>query len=218
MAIDFDQVKLDTSNPEPRCPCVLLLDTSGSMDGEPISELNAGLRVFKDNLFKDEVALMRVEISIITFGPVNIVQDFITANDFTAPALDASGLTPMGEAINCALDNINERKKVYKKNGISYYRPWIFLITDGEPNDDWKESARRIKEAEENKKLSFFAVGVKDANMDILSQISVREPLKLQGLNFRDMFVWLSSSLSNVSHSKPDDQLLLQSPMGWAAI
>ena len=34
-------------NPEPRCPCVLLLDTSGSMQGQPISQLNAGLKQFE---------------------------------------------------------------------------------------------------------------------------------------------------------------------------
>lgn len=50
VTIDFDRVEFDDSNPEPRCPCVLLLDTSGSMNGSPISELNKGLQVFKDEL------------------------------------------------------------------------------------------------------------------------------------------------------------------------
>jgi uncharacterized protein YegL len=220
MAIDFDRVEFDDSNPEPRCPCVLLLDTSGSMGGSPINELNAGLQAFKEALMQDELAQLRVEVAIITFGPVNIAQDFITANQFIPPTLYATGDTPMGTAINLALDKIEERKQIYKQNGISYYRPWVFLITDGGPTDGnvWQTAAQRVREAESNKKLAFFAVGVEGAEMSVLGQISSRQSLKLQGLNFRDMFVWLSSSLTSVSRSKPDEEVPLQSPMGWGAI
>jgi len=220
MSIDFNKVQFDTSNPEPRCPCVLVLDTSGSMGGAPISELNAGLQAFKDALSKDELAMLRVEVAIITFGPVNVAQDFVTANQFMPPTLDTTGDTPMGTAINLALDKINDRKQVYKQNGISYYRPWVFLITDGAPTDGdvWRTAAQRVQEAETKKKVVFFAVGVEGADMNILGQISSRQSLKLRGLNFRDMFVWLSSSLSSVSRSKPGEDVPLQSPMGWGNV
>jgi hypothetical protein len=58
-------------NPEPRCPCLLLLDVSGSMKGQPITELNAGLTTFKDELAADALAMKRVEVGIVTFGPVD---------------------------------------------------------------------------------------------------------------------------------------------------
>ena len=61
------------ANPEPRCPCLLLLDTSGSMHGRPIEELNAGLRVFKEELASDAMAMQRVEVALITFGPVQVL-------------------------------------------------------------------------------------------------------------------------------------------------
>ncbi|MGL5510016.1 MAG: vWA domain-containing protein, partial [Microcoleaceae cyanobacterium] len=54
-------------NPEPRCPCVLLLDTSASMTGSPIQALNEGLRTFKEDLVKDDLASKRVEIAVISF-------------------------------------------------------------------------------------------------------------------------------------------------------
>src|SRR3954468_7487961 len=82
-------------NPEPRCPCLLLLDTSGSMRGKPIEELNLGIRAFKDELSADPMASKRVEVGIITFGPVQIVTDFQTADVFQPPTLETTGDTPM---------------------------------------------------------------------------------------------------------------------------
>ena len=57
-------------NPEPRCPCLLLLDVSGSMRGAPIRELNQGLIQFKDELYADSLAANRVEVGLPTEKPV----------------------------------------------------------------------------------------------------------------------------------------------------
>ena len=111
-------------NPEPRCPCILLLDTSRSMEGEPIAALNAGVRTFRDELIRDPLASRRVEIAVISFdSDVDIVQPFVTANHFEPPDLTASGFTSMGAAINRALDMIQARKLLYRANGIAYFRP-----------------------------------------------------------------------------------------------
>lgn len=218
--VPFDGVEF-AENPEPRCPCVLLLDTSNSMMGKRINELNKGLQTFKEELMGDPMSLKRIELSIVSFGPVNVQTEFQTADTFIPPALKADGMTPMGEAIEKGIEIIQQRKEKYRENGISYYRPWMFLITDGAPTDHWKKAANLIKDAESTKSLMFFAVGVEGANMDILKQISVRDPLKLDGLRFGDLFSWLSNSLSSVSRSTPGDAVPLENPVtpdGWGLI
>jgi uncharacterized protein YegL len=191
------------------------------MSGKRIDELNKGLQTFKDELMADSMSLKRIELSVVSFGPVNVQTEFQTADLFIPPTLKADGMTPMGEAIEKGIELIQQRKEKYRENGISYYRPWMFLITDGAPTDRWQKAANLIKDAESNKSLMFFAVGVEGANMDILKQISVRDPLKLDGLRFRDLFSWLSNSLSSVSRSTPGDSVPLENPVtpgGWGLI
>jgi uncharacterized protein YegL len=217
-----DQITFGTTefadNPEPRCPCLLLLDTSGSMSGQPIAELNAGLATLKDELASDNLATKRVEVGIVTFGPVQIAMPFQGASTFYPPHLTAQGDTPIGGAIKQGLEMVKQRKEEYRSNGVSYYRPWVFLITDGGPTDTWQSAAVAVKEGEASKAFAFFAIGVQGANMDTLRQLSVREPLLLQGLKFRDLFKWLSSSLRSVSRSTPGTEVSLESPKGWASV
>lgn len=211
---NIEDVEFDKTNPQNRCPCVLLLDVSGSMSGSKISQLNEGLHTLKEELISDKIAASRVEIAIITFGSdITIVQDFVTAEYFNPPILSPAGATPMGQAINLALDKLQTRKALYRENGVAYYRPWVFLITDGEPTDDeWQSAAQRATEQENNKKVAFFCIGVEDANMEILGQISPRQPAKLRGLEFQAMFKWLSASLTQVSHSNVGEQVALEPP------
>lgn len=208
-------------NPEPRCPVVLLIDTSASMGGSPLRQLNEAVSIFHSDIANDAQASLRVELAIISFGgTVRVQRDFVAIHDWRPQPLISTGDTPMGEAIEMGLRMLEDRKVQYKSAGIYYYRPWVWLLTDGEPTDGerWRQAAQLVHAGEDRKAFSFFAVGVKGANFDVLRQIAPpsRKPMQLKGLNFKDMFLWLSASMKKVSTTKQGEQLALPPIEGWA--
>lgn len=208
-------------NPQPRCPCLLILDNSGSMSGRKIQQLNEGVRQFKKELLEDDLAQKRVEVAVISFGPVEVVSDFSTAQSWESRDLQPNGATPMGEAIERGLEMIEERKKVYRTNGVAMYRPWVILITDGSTTDSITNAARLVHDGEVAKKFAFFAIGVEDADMQELAHLtaSSRPPMKLDGYKFREFFLWLSSSMRSVSRSVPNAATVALPPTsGWAQL
>ena len=204
------------NNPTARVPVCLCLDTSASMNGMPINELNEGVRLFYEAIKEDETALYSAEISIVTFGgEAQCIRDFASLElQPNPPALSANGMTPMGEAVNMGLELLEKRKEEYKERGVDYYQPWLVLMTDGEPNGDTHELSIAINKTVDlvqSKKLTIFPIGIgAEADMNVLSKFSPnRRPLKLQGLKFREFFSWLSKSVSKTSQSTPGESVKL---------
>ncbi len=230
------------NNPTARVPVCLCLDTSGSMgsaggffsgpfgsnsSSAPIDELNEGVKLFYDAIRDDETAMYSAEIAIITFGgSEQLVEDFANIErQPNVPTFTANGGTPMGEAINLALDCLEKRKQEYKDKGVDYFQPWLVLMTDGAPNGSSSELDRAINRTVDmvnTKKLTIFPIGIgNDADMNVLAKFSPkRSPLKLKGMNFKEFFQWLSQSVSRTSQSMPGESVSLDMDgiKGWAEL
>lgn len=198
----------EAENYEQKCLCVLVLDVSGSMRGEPIEELNKGLQDFYNEISAEETTSQRLEVAIITFGSfAKTIQTPKLVENFTMPTLTAGGSTVLVTAVNQAIDLVTERKNWYKSTSQPYYRPWIVLMTDGEPDDDQDvdKLAERIKEDTQNKRYAFLPIAVEGANMDILTKIQGGiKPMKLKGTKFSSFFRWLSASMGTIVNDDAD--------------
>ena len=214
------------NNPATRVAICLCLDSSGSMDGEKLDELNRGIREFYTAIRNDRVALSSAELCVVSFGEdVKALNEFTTLdNQKDCQIARAWGGTPMGEGVKLALQKLEERKKQYKTAGVEYYQPWLVIMGDGAPNYDSPidKVAKETTNLESQKKLSVFSIGIgNDADMEVLSKFSKKRPaLKLQGLKFSEFFEWLSASVAAISRSQPDEtvKLDIEGLKGWAEL
>jgi uncharacterized protein YegL len=208
-------------NTSQRLPCVVVIDGSASMHGEPINELNKGLVILEEELKKDDTASQRVQLLVIRLGDdakTEILVDWTDAIDFKAPKIIANGNTPLGKAMQLALNKIEEQKENYRNNNIPYNRPWVFLITDGVPNDrGWEDIASECRSAENESKVTIFCIGTKDADFEALGQFSNKNSMELKGLQFRELFLWLSKSASSGSKSAQGEEIQLPAA-NWGTV
>lgn len=227
-------------NPSTRVPVCLVLDCSPSMSGDlrygsaieqvnprPIDALNNGLAEFYKEINADEVARYAADVAIVAFsGSVEVVQDFQAIRDQTPPRVElemAHGGTSLGTAVSRALDLLELRKKDFKSAGVDYWQPWLVIMTDGRPTDETHvEAARKSSELANDRKLTILPIGVGDGvDMDILASFSPkRPPVRLQGLKFRELFQWLSRSISSMSQSMPGEKIQTDTSLleKWASI
>lgn len=222
MPVPFTTDPLPSTNPgERHVAAVLLLDISGSMNGAPIEELNQGLIEFGNALQEDSMALGRADVCVISFNSsVQTEMSFRPASQYEAPVLSASGLTSMNQGIDAALDAIESRKAHYRSQGISYYRPWLFLLTDGAPTDNERENAakKRLQEAIRSKKVVYMPMGIGEYADTVKLQsyypqeAGAKTVLKASKEKFKEAFVWLSSSIGVVSKSDPNVSQEIQLP------
>ncbi|NMC21135.1 MAG: VWA domain-containing protein [Thermogutta sp.] len=228
MSREFMRVRTEDLllNPTNRVPIALCLDASGSMNGAPMEELNDGVCLFFEAIQADPIARASAEVAIVAFSDTaETLIDFQGLDRVGNPptVMCQGGCTDLGGGVNLALDRLEARKQEYQKAGVDYFQPWLVLMTDGQPTtQEHMQAAPRTCKMERAGKLVVFPIGIGPAaDMSILAMFSEkRRPLRLQGLNFREFFEWLSKSVVRVSQSRPGEKvnLDLEGIKGWAEL
>ena len=152
-------------------PVILLLDSSGSMEGDKINILNDAVREMLQSFASEDDISAAIHVGVIQFGrtvgwhqPLLPVEDVINQwSDLTA-----SGKTPLGQALTLLQDSLEDRNIVSPRA----YRPTIVLVSDGKPTDDWGGPMAELLASPRASKAARFAMGIgADADSVILSQI-----------------------------------------------
>lgn len=212
-----------------RTPCMLVLDVSGSMlqkkrpdaRATGIAELNQGLTVLRDALRDDVTAMYRVQLAIVTVGGTNgakFLLPWTDAVDFDPPTLTAGGVTPLAGGMRLALHHVEQHKQSLRQLGIPYTRPWVMVISDGEPTDApalWESIALDCKDAERRKRCVIYPIGVEGADLSRLQELSLTPAKALSAARFAEYFRWLSNSLSLVSTAIESDSVSLDASDLW---
>ena len=206
---NFNEVPTIINASESHMALVFLLDTSGSMGGEPIKQLNEGLNRFKVEVCENKQTRDILDVAIIEFNTTyRVVQEFVPVEYMEPVNLEATGVTVMTPPIEKALEMVNERSRFYRRSGSEPYKPWIILISDGAPNDANEISvvAQKIKTMEDDGKVSFRSLGVEGYDSQTLHTLSGPKVIKLLGTDFSSFFDWVNKSMRSVSQSSPGEK------------
>jgi uncharacterized protein YegL len=188
-----------------RLPVYLLLDVSGSMNGEPIEALRNGVQVMISALRQNPQAIETAYLSVITFG--SSAQQVIPLTDlasFQMVDLQAGGTTSLGAALHLVSTRIDTEVGRTTTDKKGDWKPMVFIMTDGVPTDDWKLglaefSKRRIA-------CTVACAAGSGADVGVLKQITdnVVSLDTADSHSISRFFAWVTASIG-VSSTKIED-------------
>lgn len=219
-------------NFQQKCLVVLLLDVSGSMrkpissgsDVQRIDRLNEAIAQFYDDIIYGKNGVQKttvgqLEVAIVAFDqePKLIRKPKLLSRDEPVPVLTERGsTTETVKALEFAINEvIQPRKLFYERTGQTYYRPWIVLLTDGNPSSPASEIekiAPILEKKVADKHFTIMGVGIGDeVSMDKLNLLCANRGSLLKDMRFGKFFRWLSNSLTTITKSNEDDTVDISS-------
>lgn len=206
-------------NTQDKLCIVFVLDTSESMAGTPINELNDYVKVLFEDIKEDNVASQRLEIGIVTFdSTVNLVRKPENVwNNTIIPHLTLGGLnTSMVDGIREAIMLVNATKDYYKSTNQGYYKPLIILVSNNFYSSvhDINIITQEIKAGVNSQKYLFYLIAVEGSNMNKIQQVSsnISYAIKLQDIRRLQDFIY-SSDRSYIEKSTKDAKIIFYNGM-----
>jgi len=188
-----------------RLPVYLVLDTSGSMSGEPIEALKNGVQVMISSLRQNPQAIETAYISVITFD--SSARQLIPLTDlasFQVPDLHASGTTTLGDALRLVTSKIDTEVAKTTTEQKGDWKPLVFIMTDGVPTDEWQSALVEYKKRKVAYTVACAAGHAADTN--VLKQITdnVVSLDTADSQSISKFFSWVTASIG-VSSTRIED-------------
>ncbi|ENA1795375.1 VWA domain-containing protein [Flavobacterium psychrophilum] len=188
-----------------RLPVYLLLDTSGSMSGEPIEAVKNGVQIMISSLRQNPQAIETAFLSVITFD--STAQQIIPLTDlasFQMVDIKATGVTALGEALKLVAHKIDTEVQKTTTEQKGDWKPLVFIMTDGIPTDDWQSGLNEFKKSKVAFTVACAAGSGADAN--ILKQVTdnVVSLDTADSASIGKFFQWVTASIG-VSSTKVED-------------
>lgn len=188
-----------------RLPVYLLLDTSGSMTGEPIEAVKNGVQVMVSSLRQNPQAIETAFLSVITFD--SSAKQIIPLTDlgsFQMVDIKATGTTALGDALKLVSNCIDKEVAKTSTETKGDWKPLVFIMTDGIPTDDWQSGLNEFRKSKTAYTVACAAGS--GANTSILKQIT-DNVLSLDTADTQSIakfFAWVTASIG-VSSTKVED-------------
>lgn len=188
-----------------RLPVYLLLDTSGSMTGEPIEAVKNGVQMMISSLRQNPQAIETAYLSVITFDTT--AQQIIPLTDlasFQMIDIKASGVTALGEALKLTASKIETEVAKTTTEQKGDWKPLVFIMTDGVPTDNWESGLAEFKKVKTAFTVACAAGGGADTN--VLKKITdtVVSLENADSSSIGKFFQWVTASIG-VTSTKIED-------------